>query len=70
MNGATADAEGIGLRRVEVRVYWLRDSPVLTPSVTVPAFPCDMLTVQVSLQPQSSLFHFVYLTGAVRQVVP
>ena len=70
LNGQPAEDEGLGMRRVEVRVYWLRDSMVLTPAVTVPAFPCQMLPVQVSLQGGSSLFHFVYLSGAVRQVVP
>jgi hypothetical protein len=70
LNGAPAEREGLGMRRVEVRVYWLRDSAVLTPAVTVPAFPCQMLPVQVSLQSGSSLFHFVYLSGAVRQVTP
>jgi hypothetical protein len=70
VNGATALAEGNGMSRVEVRVYWLRDGMVLTPAVTVPAFPCQMLPVQVSLESGSSLFHFVYLSGAVRQVVP
>ena len=33
----------------------------------VPAFPCQMAPAQVSLQDQSRLFHFVYLSGAVRQ---
>ena len=69
LNGLTAEQEGVGMRRVEARVYWLRDGMVLA-SVTAPAFPCQMLPVQVSLASGSSLFHFVYLSGAVRQVVP
>jgi hypothetical protein len=66
-NGASAEAEGSAMRRVEVRVYWLREGVVVTPSLTVPAFPCGMPPAQVSLQDQSRLFHFVYLSGAVRQ---
>ena len=69
LTAATAEAEGNGVRRVEVRVYWLREGAVLTPSLTVPAFPCQMAPAQVSLQDQSRLFHFVYLSGAVRQVL-
>jgi hypothetical protein len=66
-NGASAEAEGSAMRRVEVRVYWLREGVVVTPSLTVPAFPCGMAPALVSLQEQSRLFHFVYLSGAVRQ---
>jgi hypothetical protein len=66
-NGTDSEKEGTAMRRVEVRVYWLRDSVVLTPSLTVPAFPCQMAPALVSLQDQSRLFHFVYLSGAVRQ---
>lgn len=66
-NGPDAEREGTAMRRVEVRVYWLRDSVVVTPSLTVPAFPCQMPPALVSLQDQSRLFHFVYLSGAVRQ---
>jgi hypothetical protein len=66
-NGDSAEKAGTAMRRVEVRVFWLRDGVVPTPSLTVPAFPCRMVSAQVSLQDQSRLFHFVYLSGAVRQ---
>ena len=68
LNGAAAIAEGTGMSRVEVRVYWLRETAVPLNSVTAPQFPCQMLPVKVSLQNESRLFHFVYLSGAVRQV--
>jgi hypothetical protein len=67
-NGASAISEGTGMSRVEVRVYWLRETEVPLNSVTAPQFPCQMLPVKVSLQNESRLFHFVYLSGAVRQV--
>jgi Prokaryotic N-terminal methylation motif len=70
LNGATAEAEGVGMRRVEVRVYWLRDTAVPLASVTAPQFPCQLLPIKVNLENESRLFHFVYLSGAVRQVVP
>lgn len=70
LNGAAAEAEGTGMRRVEVRVYWLRATEVAMTSVSAPQFPCRMLPVKVSLENESRLFHFVYLSGAVRQVVP
>ena len=66
-NGADAEKAGTALSRVEVRVFWLRDSVVVTPSLTVPEYPCRMAPAQVSLQDQSRFFHFVYLSGAVRQ---
>lgn len=66
-NGPESEKAGTAMRRVEVRVFWLRDSVVVTPSLTVPAFPCQMAPALVSLQDQSRLFHFVYLSGAVRQ---
>ena len=66
-NGADSEREGTAMRRVEVRVYWLRDGVLVSPSLVVPAFPCQMAPAQVSLQDQSRLFHFVYLSGAVRQ---
>jgi hypothetical protein len=68
LNGATAISEGTGMSRVEVRVYWLRETAVPLNSVTAPRFPCQMLPVKVSLENESRLFHFVYLSGAVRQV--
>jgi hypothetical protein len=65
-NGDTAEQAGTAMRRVEVRVFWLRDGAAPS-SIAVPAFPCEMAPAQVSLQDQSRLFHFVYLSGAVRQ---
>jgi hypothetical protein len=68
--GAAGEAEGSAIWRTEVRVYWLRDKAILTSTLSSVASPCDLLTVQVGLEPQSRLLHFVYLSGAVRQVVP
>jgi hypothetical protein len=70
LTGANEEADGSGVWRAEVRVYWMRDNPVLTATLATTASPCDLLPVKVSLQPESSLLHFVYLSGAVRQVVP
>jgi hypothetical protein len=70
LNGAEAEREGTALWRTEVRVYWLRDRPIMTATQTRPASPCDLLPVKVDLQAESRLLHFVYVSGAVRQVVP
>ncbi|MEO8180323.1 MAG: hypothetical protein ABI895_15915 [Deltaproteobacteria bacterium] len=70
LTGAPEEEAGIGMRRVEVRVYWLRATEVPLSSVTAPQFPCGMPAALVSRENDSRLFHFVYLSGAVRQVVP
>ena len=70
LNGTEAEAEGSAIWRTEVRVYWLRDTAVPSATLTAPEFPCDLLPVSVSLQPEARLLHFVHLSGAVRQVVP
>jgi hypothetical protein len=66
LNTTTA---GAGLIRVEARVIWLRDQEILASSMLPSAQPCDVAAVSVSTTNNSRLFHFVYLSGAVRQVV-
>lgn len=70
LNGATEEAKGQGLRRVEVRVFWIRDHAAATSSVAPVQFPCDWAPAQVSAAAQANMLHFVHLSGAVRQVVP
>lgn len=60
---------GAGLIRVEARVIWLRDQEILSGSMLPSAQPCDVATASVATAANSRLFHFVYLSGAVRQVV-
>jgi hypothetical protein len=67
---SAAESEGSAIWRTEVRVYWLRDGAIPSTLLTSVASPCNLLTVNVSLQPASQQLHFVYLSGAVRQVVP
>jgi hypothetical protein len=69
-NGLQEELAGQGLRRVEVRVFWIRDHATATSSTTPMAFPCQWAPAQVSAVAQASMLHFVYLSGAVRQVVP
>lgn len=64
------EAKGQGLRRVEVRVFWIRDHAAATSAVLPVEFPCEWTPAQVSGAPQASMLHFVHLSGAVRQVVP
>lgn len=70
LNGVPEEDKGTGLRRVEVRVFWIRDHAGATSALIPPKFPCELSPVQVSLAAQASMLHFVHLSGAVRQVVP
>ena len=70
LTGVPEEEAGIGMRRVEVRVYWLRATEVPLSSVTATQFPCGLPAALVSRENDSRLFHFVYLSGAVHQMVP
>lgn len=58
---------GAGLIRAEVRVYWRREDVVLVGSSTAPAHACALEPVVVTADANGSMFHFVYLSSAVRQ---
>jgi hypothetical protein len=62
----TTDNSGGGLIRVEVRVIWLRNENAIG-GVTA-AHACSVAAVSVANANESRLFHFVYMSGAVRQV--
>lgn len=64
----TANNSGGGLVRVEVRVVWLRLETVLVGAVTPPAHACSVSAVTVENAAERQLFHFVMMSGAVRQV--
>lgn len=69
-NGLQEELKGQGLRRVEVRVFWIRDHAAASSATTPLEFPCLWSPAQVSAIDQASMLHFVHLSGAVRQVVP
>ncbi len=58
---------GAGLIRAEVRVYWRRDNVVLLPATTAPAHACALEPVEVSNDTTGTMFHFVYMSSALRQ---
>jgi type IV pilus assembly protein PilV len=58
--------QGAGLIRVEVRVYWLREA-LSSLSDTIPASVCALNATQVNDPVNQRMFHFVYLSTAVRQ---
>lgn len=63
----TATNAGGGLMRAEVRVIWLRAEAV--PEETLaPAHACAFAPVEVTQDDERRLFHFLYMSGAVRQV--
>jgi hypothetical protein len=63
----TASADGGGMIRAEVRVIWLRDSSV--PEQTLgPTHACAFLPQEVFGDDEQRLFHFLFMSGAVRQV--
>jgi hypothetical protein len=60
---------GAGLIRVEARVVWLRDQELVSGAILPVAQPCSISAGDVDTANYSPLLHFVYLSGAVRQVV-
>ena len=62
----TVNAGG-GLLRVEVRVIWLRDGAVPEQTLS-PTHACEFLAPAVLNADERELFHFLFMSGAVRQV--
>jgi len=59
---------GGGMARVEVRVMWLRDQPIVTNSDPALSSACSVSTVDASTQDANRMVQFVFLSSAVRQV--
>jgi prepilin-type N-terminal cleavage/methylation domain-containing protein len=55
------------LIRVEVRVFWRREDVVLLPATTAPAHACALEPVAVTSDSGGNMFHFLYMSSAVRQ---
>lgn len=70
LSSAAEEARGMGLRRVEVRVFWIRYHADATSALIPPEFPCDLTPAQISQTDRAQMMHFVHLSGAVRQVAP
>lgn len=64
---AVEDSQGMGLQRVEVRVFWVRDHASATSTLVPPQYPCDLPSAQVSLAEQAQMLNIIHLSGAVRQ---
>ncbi len=63
----TTANEGGGLMRAEVRVVWLRSEGI--PEQTLaPTHACAFLATQLFDADEQRLFHFLFMSGAVRQV--
>lgn len=63
----TTNNNGGGLMRAEVRVIWLRNDGALGSSGLVASNACSVAAVSVAGDAESRLFHFVFLSGGVRQ---
>lgn len=63
----TTNNNGGGLMRAEVRVVWLRDDGALGSAGIVAEHACSVEAVSVAAEAESRLFHFVFLSGGVRQ---
>jgi prepilin-type N-terminal cleavage/methylation domain-containing protein len=55
------------LVRAEVRVFWRREDAVLLPATAAPAHACALESVAVSNDTAGNMFHFLYMSSAVRQ---
>jgi len=64
----TTNNFGGGMIRAEVRVIWLRLDTVLSGTVAAPAHACSVAAAAVDGDDEQRLFHFVFMSGAVRQV--
>jgi hypothetical protein len=64
------DVAGTGMYRVEVRVVWLREEGIVASAVTAPTNACGIAPALVAGDDEQHLFYFLFLSGAVRQVVP
>lgn len=63
----TTSNQGGGLMRAEVRVIWLRGEPI-PGEVLAPTHACSLLPAQVFGDDPKRLFHFLFMSSAVRQV--
>jgi len=61
---------GTGMYRVEVRVVWLREQGIVSGAVTAPTNACGIAPALVAGADEQHLYYFLFLSGAVRQVVP
>jgi hypothetical protein len=59
---------GGGLIRTEVRVVWLRPEVILGGTAVAAANACSTSTAQLANVNDQLLFHFVFMSSAVRQV--
>lgn len=64
----TQNNNGGGLLRAEVRVIWLRNDGALGAGGITATHACSVEDVSVEDEAESRLFHFVFLSGGVRQV--
>jgi Tfp pilus assembly protein PilV len=65
----TTTTAGGGMVRAEVRVIWQRNDAILGGTVTsAPTHACGIIATSVGGFDESRLFHFVYMSSAVRQV--
>jgi hypothetical protein len=65
----TTTSAGGGMVRAEVRVVWQRNDALLGGTVTTaPTHACGIAATAVGDADESRLFHFVYMSSAVRQV--
>jgi Tfp pilus assembly protein PilV len=62
-------SDGAGLIRVEARVVWLRDEGIVAGSVVPPSQACGLTAADLAGADAQRLFHFVFMSGAIRQVV-
>jgi hypothetical protein len=62
----TPSVVGGGLIRTEVRVVWLRNDGAIAGATATHA--CSVAAVTVDTPASSPLFHFVYMSSAIRQV--
>jgi hypothetical protein len=63
----TSNNNGGGLVRAEVRVIWLRDDGALGASGIVADHACSVAAASVANEAERRLFHFLFLSGGVRQ---
>jgi hypothetical protein len=63
----TANNNGGGLVRAEVRVVWLREDGALGSAGVAAEHACSVEAVSVAAEAESRLFHFVFVSGGVRQ---
>ena len=63
-------AGGTGMYRVEVRVIWLREQGLVSGTVIPPTHACGISAALAAGDAEQHLFYFLFLSGAVRQVVP